>query len=138
MDAITAVRTLIGDTLSVSFTDDQITLFLTQAGIDISPITNPYSSGTNDADFGVITEYFFAAALALRALAASKSTNLQEVRIGDFMDSSGRNQIAALNATADAYMKVYYETPAWAIAETDESDMNALITIRNFVLRTNP
>lgn len=138
MTAIEAVRTLIGDGNSTAFTDAQITLFLQQAGIDISPISNSYSSGTNDADFGVVTEYFFAAAIALRSLASTKATNLSEVRIGDFMDSSGKNQVTALNATADAYMKVYYETPAWAIAETDESDMNALITIRNYVLRTTP
>jgi len=120
MDDITAVRTLIGDENSVSFSDDQITFFNAQAGVS-----------------GPGAEYFFAASMALNAIAASKATNLQEVRIGDFMDSSGRNQIAGLRLAAQAFLDMYFNTPAWAIIESDESDLNALIIIRNYVLRTS-
>ena len=122
MTDIAAVRTLIGDTSgSPFFTDTQISEFCGLAFVN-----------------GPGAEYFLAASMAIRAIAAYKATNLQEVRIGDFTDSSGRNQITALNATADAFETIFYETPAWAIIETDESDLNALIIIRNYVLRTNP
>jgi hypothetical protein len=137
-DQYTTVRTLIGDTASAIFTNANLDVFIQLSGANMTPLTNSYSSGTNDADFGFVTEYFLAAALALRAYASKVATNLQEVRIGDYLNSSGRNQSTALLAAADAYEKMYKETPAWAIIESDESDLNALITIRNFVLRTNP
>lgn len=121
MDDVTAVRTLIGDQNAESFTDLEIGLFNTLAGVS-----------------GPGSEYFFAASMALDALAAKTGTNLTEVRIGDFMDSSGRNKVTAIRAAADAFKDLYYNTPAWAIVESDESDMNALIIIRNYVLRTNP
>ena len=138
MDPITIIRTLIGDVASAIFSDANINVFLQMSGANMTPLGNRPNSGTNDADFGFVTEYFLAASLALRAMASKVATNLQEVRIGDFMNSSGRNQVAALNAAADEYKTMYYETPAWAIVESNESDLNALITIRNYVLRTNP
>lgn len=133
------VATLIGDsiTLPTLFTTDQYAFFLQQAGMNLSPISNSFSSGTI-ANSGIQSELFFAAAQALKSLAAQAAVGLTEVRIGDYQDSSGRNKVTALNAAADAFMKLYYETPAWAIIEENLSDMNALITIRNFVLRTNP
>lgn len=122
MDDITAVRTLIGDTVvPQNFTDDQISEFNQLAQVS-----------------GAGSEYFFAAAIGLRSLASKVGANLQETRIGDFMDSSGRNKVAAINQAADKYLEMYYNTPAWAIVESDESDLNALVIIRNFVLRTNP
>ena len=138
MNPITIVRTLIGDQASAFFTDADINVFLTMCGINISPVTNWYAGGTNDSSFGLVTEYFLAASLALNSAAAKIATNLIEVRLGDFMDSSGRNQVKGLRDAADAYKTMYYETPAWAIAESNESDLNALIIIRNYVLRTNP
>jgi hypothetical protein len=135
------VATLIGDSITnpTFFTMDQYAFFLTMAGMGLTPISNPYSSNTNPNDGGgVYTELFFAAAQAEYALAAQAAASLTETRIGDYMDSSGRNKVAALKAAGDAFMKIYYETPAWAIIEEDLSDMNALITIRNYVLRTNP
>jgi hypothetical protein len=138
MTAIQIIRALIGDVSASLFSDNDLNAYLQMAGANIAPATNSSNSGTNDTDFGMATEYLFAASLALRAAASKTAANLQEIRIGDFMDSSGRNQVKALNDAADAYLKMYYETPAWAIAETNESDMNSLITIRNFVLRTNP
>jgi hypothetical protein len=135
------VATLIGDSLTnpTLFTTDQYNFFLTMAGMGLSPVANPFSSNTNPSDGGgIYTELFFAAAQAEYALAAQAAANLTETRIGDYMDSSGRNKVAALKAAGDAFMKIYYETPAWAIIEEDLSDMNSLITIRNYVLRTNP
>lgn len=117
---IQAVRTLIGDQLSASFTDDEITSFNSLALVD-----------------GPGSEYFLSASIALRSLASIKGNNLQEISIGDFRDYSGRQQVASINATADAYFKLYTDTPAWAVIEEDVSDFNALIIIRNFVLRTN-
>jgi hypothetical protein len=138
MDYTSMLRVLIGDQASAFFTNDDLSVFLQLAGVSMTPLANFASSGQNDVAYGVVTELFFAAHLALNSAASKVATNLKEVRIGDFMDSSGRNQVTALRAAADAYLKVYYETPAWAIAETNESDLNALVTIRNFVLRTNP
>lgn len=133
------VATLIGDTGAPAlFTADQYNFFLQMAGLNLSPLGNSYSSGTNNSDGGMLTEIFFAAAQALYALAAAGAVTLTETRIGDYMDSSGRNKVAALRAAGDAFLAIYYNTPAWAIVEENLSDMNALIIIRNFVLRTNP
>lgn len=121
MTDIQAVRTLIGDQNSAAFTDAEISMFNGLALVN-----------------GPGAEYFFAASMALNSLASKKGSNLTEVRIGDFLDSSGKNQVTALLAAAEEYKKMYYETPAFAIAELNVSDFNALIIIRNFVLRTNP
>lgn len=133
------VATLIGDNASnpILFSTDQYNFFITMAGVNLNPLANPFNSGTNN-NAGMITEIYFAAAQALYALASAASVNLTEVRIGDYQDSSGRNKVTALRAAGDAFLKIYYETPAWAIVEEDLSDFNALITIRNWVLRTNP
>ncbi len=134
------VATLIGDSIvsPTLFTSDQYTFFLQMAGLNLNPVANSANSNTNPNDGGMITEIFFAAAQALTSLAAQAGVNLTETRIGDYLDSSGRNKVAALKQAADAFLDLYYNTPAWAIIEEDLSDMNALITIRNYVLRTNP
>lgn len=134
------VATLIGDNIlsPTLFTNDQYAFFLQMAGMNLNPISNPYSSNTNPNDGGMQSEIFFAAAQAEYALAAAAAATLTETRIGDYQDSSGRNKVAALKQAGDAFMQLYYDTPAWAIIEEDLSDMNALITIRNYVLRTNP
>jgi len=138
MDPITILRTLIGDVAAAVFSDNDLNVFLQMSGTNMTPLNNLASQGSNDLQYGMVTEYFFAASLALRAYGSKVAQNLVEVRIGDYMNSSGRNQATALAATADAYMKLYLETPAWAIIESDSSDLNALIMIRNYVLRTNP
>ncbi len=134
------VATLIGDNIAALafFTTDQYNFFLTMAGTAVNPISNIFNSNTNNVDYGMTTEIFFAAAQAEYALAAQAAANLTETRIGDYQDSSGRNKVAALRAAGDAFLKIYYETPAWAIIEENLSDLNSLITIRNYVLRTNP
>ena len=134
------VATLIGDNIAALafFTTDQYNFFLTMAGTSVNPISNIFNSNTNNVDYGMTTELFFAAAQAEYALAAQAAANLTETRIGDYQDSSGRNKVAALRAAGDAFLKIYYETPAWAIIEENLSDLNSLITIRNYVLRTNP
>ena len=134
------VATLIGDSsiAPVFFTTDQYNFFLTMAGMNLNPISNPFNSNTNPNDGGMNTEIFFAAAQCEYALAAAAAATLTETRIGDYMDSSGRNKVAALKAAGDAFLDLYYNTPAWAIIEENLSDLNSLITIRNYVLRTNP
>lgn len=138
MDPITILRTLLGDVAAALFSDQDLNVFLQMSGANMTPLSNPPNNGTNDTSFGLVTEYFLAASLALNAVASKVAANLLEVRIGDFMDSSGRNQVKALRDASDAYKQMYLDTPAWAIIESNESDLNALITIRNFVLRTNP
>lgn len=138
MDQYTIVRALIGDVAGAVFSNADLDVFIQMSGANMTPLSNLASQGSNDSQYGLVTEYFFAASLALRAYASKVSQNLVEVRIGDYMNSSGRNQSTALAAQADAYMKLYLETPAWAIIESDSSDLNALTIIRNYVLRTNP
>lgn len=121
MNDVQAVRLLIGDQNAESFTDAEIQEFCDLAGVS-----------------GPGSEYFFAASIALNSLVSNVSANLTEVRIGDYMDSSGRNKAKALQDSSQRYLDLFYNTPAWAIVETDESDLNALIIIRNYVLRTNP
>jgi len=138
MTDIQIVRALIGDETASQLSDSDIAVFctlaLTPQYASVAFVSNPYSSGNS----GSISEYFFAASMAMNAIASKVAANLQEVRIGDFTDSSGKNKVTALRAAADAYQKLYYETPAWAVIESNESDLNALTTIRNYVLRTNP
>src|ERR1700728_591218 len=122
------VMTLIGDNVVTPtfFSTDQYNFFLTMAGMNLTPVSNPYSSNTNPTDGGgIYTELFFAAAQAEYSLAAQASANLTETRIGDYQDVSGRNKVAALRAAGDAFMALYYNTPAWAIIEEDLSDMNS-------------
>ncbi len=134
------VMTLIGDNVAspTFFTPDQYAFFLQMAAVGIAPIANPYSSSQTIPQGAGQTELFFAAAQCEYALAAQAAANLTETRIGDYQDSSGRNKVAALKAAGDAFMQLYYDTPAWAIIEDDNNDMNALMIIRNYVLRTNP
>lgn len=123
LDDITATRTLIGDPAGASqqYSNDEIAFFNSLAGVS-----------------GPGAEYFYAASLALSGLASRASSGLTEVRIGDYMDSSGRNKVTALNAAAASFLKYYYELPAFAFVEVNYSDMSALEIIRNYVLRTNP
>lgn len=120
MTDVQAVSLLIGDPNNTTFTVAQITEFNLIAGVN-----------------GTGSEYYLAASVALKAWAALIAGNLQEVKIGDYQVSQSK-QAAALLEAADKFYDLYINTPAWAIIETDESDLNALIIIRNFVLRTNP
>jgi hypothetical protein len=122
---------LIGDPNNLTFTTDQITTFNQLAGVAGS------SDDQGQTSTSIVSEYYFAACLALRAWAALVSGSLQEVKIGDYQ-VSGSKQAAALLDAADKFYDVYINTPAWAIIETNESDMTALVIIRNYVLRTNP
>jgi hypothetical protein len=111
------VRVLIGDQTSPQkFADSDLQLFL-------------------DLSEGSL---LLAAALACDSQAAKVAATLKEQRIGDYQDSSGRNQVTALLAQAEAFRKLEYETPAFAIAEEPLSSMNSLIIIRNYVLRMEP
>jgi len=112
---VDSVNVLIGNQDRSKFSDVEIQFFLDQ----------------NDESI------LFAAGMACDALAAKVSANLQEIQIGDFRDYSGRNQVAALQAQAQAFYKLETETPAFAIAEQDLSDFNVLVILRNYVLRSS-
>jgi hypothetical protein len=116
MTNVQIVQTLLGDPTGVIFTTAAVTQYL--------QVTNQ--------------SLYMACCLACNAQGSVVAANLQEVRIGDFVDSSGKNQVTALRAQADAWKQLEYDTPAWAIIEENLSDFNALILIRNYVLRTCP
>lgn len=117
MTDIQKVRTLIGDPAGASqqFSDTEIQMFL-------------------DTMNGSL---FLSCALALDAKAAAVAANSQEVRIGDYQ-TSDRNRLQAIQAQAEKFRTLEFETPAFAIVEDNVSEMNALQIIRNFILRTEP
>jgi hypothetical protein len=116
MTDIQKVRILIGDTGSAVFTDDEMQAFL-------------------DMQSGSL---FLAAALAVDAEAAKVSANLVEVRIGDYLNQSGRNQVAGLQAQAKAFRELEYNTPAFDFAEENYDEFTQYDIIRNYILRTAP
>lgn len=134
MDDYTILRTLVGDVAQTVFSTADLDVFLQMAGFNVNPVTNSFSSGGTNLK----AEHFFAASIALRALVSKAAQNIVEVKLGDYYNGSNRYQVSAMSQAADRYEEMYYKTPAWAIAETNESDLNSLITIRNYVLRTNP
>lgn len=117
MTDIQAVRVLIGDNgSSQHFDDASIQLFLDLQG------------GSK----------LLAAGVALDAWAASIGTTLKEQRIGDFTDSSGRNQVSSLQAQAEAYRELEYNTPAFDFASENYNEFTQYDIIRNYILRTAP
>lgn len=125
MTSIGTVRLLIGDTLSAAFTDDQIQTFLDLRSIE---------AGTND-------QYYMAAYLALKSLAAQLTVKLRaggtSVKIGDYettTDVAGLSK--AITDQAQGYWDLVNNTPAFAIAEDNVSQFNELIIIKNWIFRT--
>lgn len=80
---------------------------------------------------------FLGCALALDARAAGISNSAQEVRIGDY-STNDRTRLATIVAQAQSFRDLEFNTPAWAVIEDNVSDMNALIILRNYILRTEP
>lgn len=116
MTDIQKVRLLIGDNTSPQqFADTDIQVFL-------------------DIMNGSL---FLACALACDARASSVSASAQEIKIGDF-STSDRTRLQAIQAQADKFRQLEFETPAFAIVEDNVSEMNALQIIRNFILRSEP
>lgn len=116
MDPIPAVRLLIGSPTSANeFQDSDIQMFL-------------------DVNSGSL---YLACALALESRASLLSANAQEVKIGDY-STSDRNRLASIQAQADKFRLIEFETPAFAIVEDNVSEFNALMIIRNYILRTEP
>lgn len=118
MTDIEKVRLLANDVNSVVFTDAQI-----QAFLDLSS-----SFAGND-------QIFFASALACDQRGA-KAASTGGVKIGDYSTNKGASTEYA--AAAQRYRDIVLNTPAWAIVEENLSEMNALIIIRNYILRTEP
>jgi len=110
---IDRVRVLIGDRDSSTFQDDDIQTFL-------------------DVSNGSL---FLAAAVALDTMAAKQDVTPVEFSIGKYQQSTGRTQIRQLTQQAAAFRDLEYNTPAWAIIETNNSPFTALEIIRNRILR---
>jgi len=121
MTDIQKVRLLIGDNGSPQeFADSDIQAFL--------DITAP-APGFNSI--------YLACALACDVRASSISQNAQEIKIGDY-STSDRTRLAAIQQQALKFRQLEFETPAWAIVEQNLSEFNALMIIRNYILRTEP
>ena len=111
------VRLLIGDrTAPQNFSDSDLQTFLSLQSSSV----------------------LLAAAMALDALASQKGASLKEQRIGDFVDSSGKNQVSALQAQAEALRQIEYDTPAFDFAEENYNEFTQYDIIRNYILRTAP
>lgn len=110
------VRVLIGDYnqgANQTFDDDEIQVFLDVTGGSL----------------------FLAAAVALDSMAAQQDVTPVQFVIGKYEQSTGRTQIRQLTQQAEAFRQLEYNTPAWAIIETDNSPFTALEIIRNRILR---
>jgi hypothetical protein len=114
MNDIQKIRVLISSP-DGEFTDDELQMFL------------DLSSGS----------LFLGCALALDARAAGISTESQEVKIGDY-STSDRTRLATIVAQAQSFRDLEFNTPAFGVIEENLSDMNALIILRNYILRTEP
>jgi hypothetical protein len=109
------VRVLIGDYLQTpsTFSDDEIGVFLDVTGGSL----------------------FLAAAVGLDTMAAKQDVTPVEFSIGKYQQSTGRTQIRQLTQQAEAFRQLEYNTPAYAIIETDNSSFAQLDIIRNRILR---
>src|SRR6266446_1935034 len=111
------VRVLIGDNPSDvsqrTFTDDDLGTFL-------------------DVEQG---DLLLAAALALDAMAAKADITPHQVSIGKFQYSAGRTQIRQLTQQAEGFRQRAYNSPAFAVIQDNLSSVNALVMLRNQILR---
>jgi hypothetical protein len=112
---IDRVRVLIGDynTNPATFTDDEISVFLQVSGGSL----------------------FLAAAVGMDTMAAKQEVTPVQFVIGKYEQSTGRTQIRQLTQQAAAFRDLEYNTPAWAVIETNNSPFTALEIIRNRILR---
>lgn len=132
MNNITALRLLINDQSSKEFTDDaDIQGFLDAAAVLESATAGAQISGDGNL--------ILAAYLAVQSLVAKyASVSTQSLSVGGFQASLGRSQVRMLEQLAKAWYDLYLNTPAFAIAEENNTDYNALMMIRNQVLRSIP
>jgi hypothetical protein len=101
---------------------------------------NQTSPTFSDAEIGVFLEVtggslFLAAAVGLDTMAAKQDVTPVEFSIGKYQQSTGRTQIRQLTQQAEAFRQLEYNTPAYAIVETDNSSFAQLDIIRNRILR---
>lgn len=110
------VRVLIGDyqQTPATFSDDEIGVFLDVTGGSL----------------------FLAAAVGLDTMAAKQDVTPVEFSIGKYQQSTGRTQIRQLTQQAEAFRQLEYNTPAYAVIETDNSSFARLEIIRNRILRS--
>lgn len=122
---IQKVRLLIGDQLSVAFTDDQIQTFL----------------DLRSAEAGYNDQFYMAAYLGLKSLASQLSVKLRagstSTKIGDFETSTDIGSLSkAILDQAEGYRTLVEETPAFAVAEENLSPFSELTIIKNWIFRT--
>lgn len=117
MTPIEIVKLLVfGNKTDATFSDPDIQVFLDQVDQSI----------------------FYACALVCDSRAATVGSSLKEVRLGDFTDYSGKNQVAALSEQAARFREWEEGTPAYADVEEGLSQDNYYTIIRNYILRTQP
>lgn len=128
MDDIAALRVLLADTDSSEFTNDQLQSFFDSAAQVESRIAGTTITGNGDL--------ILAAALATQALVIRYAKiKAQQVSIGGFEASTGRNQVRMLEQQADRYMELYQEQPAFAIARGTRCTLDHLLFIRSYCCR---
>ena len=111
-DIDTTTSTGARSTWTILFTDEEIAVFLDQAGSNI----------------------WLAAAYALQSMAASRALLAKMKRLGDFTEDLSK--IAdSLRAQAEQYKKLAVEAPAGAAAEMINTDFNFRDILYNEYLR---
>lgn len=115
MTDIRKMRILLGDQEEELFEDDELQLFF-----DLAPESDLYE----------------ACALALDSLANKAASEANSVMIGDFAKTGAKNKFDSYAAQAQRFRDMNTNLPAFAVAEENLSEMNSLIIIRNYVLRT--
>jgi hypothetical protein len=125
------LRLLINDQAKAEFTDDEIQGFLDTAATLESTVAGVAISGNGNL--------ILAAYLATQSLVVKySSVETRSVSIGGFQTSIGRSQVRMLEQQAERWYELYLNTPAFAIAEENNSAYNQLQMIRNAILRTLP
>lgn len=126
-----ALRLLINDQASAEFTDGEIQGFL-----DAAAKVESIAAGTTISGNGNV---ILAAYLATQSLVVKyASVETRSVSIGGFQTSIGRSQVRMLEQQAARWYELYLNTPAFAIAEENNTDYNQLMMIRNSILRQIP
>lgn len=80
---------------------------------------------------------FLEAAMCCDSMASRAAVSQTDIVIGS-LQVQDRYRVQELKSQAKRWRDMENDTPAFAIAEQNLSDFNALIIIRNFVLRTTP
>lgn len=132
------IRLLIGDVNSAApnFQDAELTAMM---GIFSQLLLGPDNTVYGEAPQFNQEVLYMTCAACMDSLAAkiAGSKDGRSYKLGDYQ-LTGKDQIQKVQDMAQRFRDLVNDTPAWGIVETNESDLNALIIIRNYVLRTTP